>query len=130
MEARVYNALVEALNEKVRLPKYILIILDKDAIEGVMYRIFDCGFKVVFREAIEWLIRNIEKALAMRKEDLRNKKPCALSTSAEPRLIWVTFLIRPHNLHHSVTDMYKLVKKSNQVLEECVERFNRYNHIL
>ena len=51
-EARVYNALIEGLNEKVRLPKYILVMLDKDAIEGVMYRIYDCGFKMVFRESI------------------------------------------------------------------------------
>ena len=130
VEAQFVNALIEALNGKIKLPKYIIIILDKDILEGILPRLFDHGLKELLRDSIEWVMKTMSKILADRKEDLRSKKAGALNTSAEPRLVWTTILPRPHNLHSSVEPVFKLVKKGNEVIEEMVDRYDKYNHIL
>ena len=130
-EARISNSLIELLNSKeFKLPKYILIIPDKDLIEGVLSQFCDYGFKKVFRASIKWLMNDINKTLSIRKEALRSKRGGALSTSAEPRLIWISIIKRPINIHDDVKAVYKLVRKANEVLEDVVRKFDKYSHFI
>ena len=129
-EARFVNSLIEGLNEKLTLPKYIIIILEKDFLEGVLPRLYDHGLKTIMREGMEWIMKTMSRILDSRKEQLRSRRPGTLSTSAEPRLIWAMSLQRPHNLHDSVRSTFKLVSKSNETLEEMIRRYSRYNHIM
>ena len=95
-----------------------------------MSRIFDHGFKEIFREAFSWLVRSIDKVLEYRKENLRSNRPGSLSTSAEPHIIWLTILKTPHNLHEDVIPKFKLVGKTNEVMENEIKRNEKYHHIM
>ena len=130
VEARIVNLLIEGLNNKLKLPKYILIIPEKDFLAGMVPRLFDHGVKSLMKDGLEWMMKNMLRLLDTRKEDIRNKRPGALSTSAEPRLIWVTTMFRPKDVHPSVKEALKLVRKGNECLEELVKTYDRYNHIL
>ena len=91
--ARISNSLIELLNwNEFRLPKYIIVIPDKDLIEGAMDQIWDYGFKKVFRSLVDWVMSDINKMLSIRKEDFCNKRGGALSTAAEPRIIWTSII--------------------------------------
>ena len=130
-QARYYNALIELMNGKeMKLPKYIIMIVEKDLIEDVMKMISDYGFKKLFRVALDWVMSEIGKALATRKEDLRSKCGGALSTSAEPRIIWVSTIRHPYNIMEEVKPIYKLVRKANEVLEDLVRKYDKYSHMM
>ena len=129
-EGRIINSLIEALNGKTKLPKYILISVDTDVIQGVVDRICDFGFKSVYYQAIDYLTKEINKLLTLRKEDLRSKRTGALSNSIEPKIIWIQAIKRPFTAHQSRKETFKLVGKANDVLEEVVQKYNKTSHIL
>ena len=110
VETRIYNTIVEAMNNYERLPKYILILLDKDLIESL--KTCDYGAKITMEGAVIWLIERLDKTLYWRKEDIRNKKPGALTGPGEPRLIFVAIVDRPRNTDPRKHEVYKLVLKS------------------
>ena len=95
-EARFINSFIKALNGKTKLPKYVLLIPDTDIIQGVVERICDYGFKSVYYEAIDYVMREMNKIVGIRKEDLRSKRTGVLSNSIEPKFIWVTAMKRPY----------------------------------
>ena len=133
IEARYVNSFTELLNgnsKDFRLPKYIIIILESDIIAESVKRNNDYGFKKVYRIGVEWVMNEFNRILDSRKEELRNKRPGALSTSAEPRLIWVTTMRRLFNIHEDVKTTFKMVKKANEVLEDLVKKFDKYSHII
>ena len=123
--ARIFNALVEKFNESIYLPRYIVIIPDKDII--VNAQVFDYGAWDTFEQAIRWLVSNIDGMIEVRKEDLKAKNPGALSPSSEPRLVWVKTLVHPEILLAKST--YSLVRKFNTALEDTIVD-NKRSHIL
>ena len=89
--ARIFNEIVTGLNERTRLPRYILIILDKEMLDSADHNNF--GIQQILSELIEWLARNIDKTIDLRKEDVRLKRPGAINSSGEPRVIWTKMVI-------------------------------------
>ena len=73
---------------------------------------------------------DFNKTLATRKEDLRGKRGGAMSTAAEPRIIWASIIRWPFNMHDDVKPIYKLVRKANEVLEDMVRKYDKYAHII
>ena len=71
LEARVYNQLVNAINEEDYLPHYLIIMLDKDLIEDIHFEGFGC--RVLFQDSLYWLASEIQAAFNLRKNDLRGK---------------------------------------------------------
>ena len=88
--ARIYNGLAEELNEYPHLPKYILIIPDKDIVSDT--KVFDYGISSTFEELVEWLLTNIAEDLEKRKKNLHKTRPGALTQASEPCLVWVQML--------------------------------------
>ena len=122
---KIFNQMVEELNNRVRLLKYIIICLDKDIIEYLKQN--DFGIQCLMHDAITWLARNIEIYLDLRRADIKKKNPGALWSSSEPRIVWVKMVPQPmiKNKGH----IYSHSKKFNDILEDLVFTF-KHTHIL
>ena len=64
---RIFNSLVKALNKFPHLPEYILVLPDKDIIKST--NIYDFGMREILEANINWLIRNLARALLARQEN-------------------------------------------------------------
>ena len=62
--SHIHNKLVSELNKDDYLPRYIIIVLDKDLIEAVHFGSFGC--KVIFEKTIDWLAKNLENTIETR----------------------------------------------------------------
>ena len=83
--AKVLNSLINGLNSETYLPRYLLIILDKDLVAST--ELYDFGISRALEDTIKWLLINVNNAIEIRKQALIKKHPGAVSTSSEPRLI-------------------------------------------
>ena len=67
------------MNDKVHqfhLPRYILVILDKDLIENIT--VLDFGISKTMEDVIKWLLINFNQAIKVRKDDIAGKQLGAL----------------------------------------------------
>ena len=84
--ARVVNNLVNALNEHDRLPKFILVMLDKDLLMDL--DVFLPTVIADMKQTTNWLVRQIDMIIRRKKAELLDKKPGAVYTG-DPRVIFV-----------------------------------------
>ena len=101
------------------------MVLDKDVIEFVNHA--DYGAREILKKCCDWIQSNIVKQIETRKEDIRGKRPEALSSRAEPRIIWITALPRPQNSANG--HVFSLITKFNDILDDLVYN-NKYTHFL
>ena len=125
--ARVLNSVIEGLNNKERLPKYVVVLLDKDLIENLDY--FDYGIAEVLDECVYWLVKEINKAFETRRDDLRSKRAGALGTATEPCIIWLAMIQHPIVNDGRMKEIYSKRGKFNRALKDAVCKF-RYHHIM
>ena len=124
--ARVYNQLVKALNTELYvLPRYILIILDKDLISNA--ELFDFGVSHTIEDTLKWLLVNMDQTIETRKEDLAGKRAGAVSTTSEPRFVWVAMLRRPDDSMDK--KVFALARKFNDILKRVITG-NKRSHFL
>ena len=124
--AWVFNQLIKVLNEPPYiLPRYILIMLDRDLI--TIAELFDYGVLHTIEDTLQWLLKKINQVIETRKQDLMGKRPGAVSTTSEPRLVWVSMLRRPDNLLNK--QVHALAWKFNEVLEQVISG-NQHSHFL
>ena len=69
-----------------------MIILDCDLIVHTDY--FAYGINKILETELNWLMRNIERVLAARKEELRSK--CYGAVNHDPRVFWISMIPRPY----------------------------------
>ena len=80
-EARVINSLIDAFNEnKKRMPKYIVMILDKDIIEANLKRVVSFGIRFMLQTSIEYIMKEVNRLISQQKDDLKQKRAGALSS--------------------------------------------------
>ena len=89
---RMINALIEGLNKGRQLPRFLVIIIDKDIIKDV--GIYDYGAAKEIMDNMSWLAKQIDVLIQRRKTELTDAKPGALY-STDPKVIFVTMLLRP-----------------------------------
>ena len=125
--SRVLNCFIDILNQKPHLPRYVLVIIDKDWFEtsGMV----EYGAGDACNTAIWWWIREFYKSVEVRKDHLYNKKPGALAIGSEPRFIWVAMIKRPIVRHEKLSSIYALTRKFNDKLELAVKE-NCHCHLL
>ena len=93
--ARMLNAVIDAMNEFDRLPKYIVVIPDSDIISyGGVY---DDDASVMIYTLLRYLVKNINRKVDDRFEAIYKKKPGAVK-AGEPRIAWVKMLDRPPSI--------------------------------
>ena len=95
--ACIFHALVEGLNNRIRLPRFLLVIIDRDIIEDI--NLFDYGVSSAIFKEFEWLIRNINIQVKRRRTELLDAKPGAVYGN-DPRIIFVTMIRRPMIFQH------------------------------
>ena len=106
------------------LPRYILIILDKDLLENIT--VLDFGISKTIEDIIKQFLINFNQAIEVRKDDITGKWLGVLLTLSEPRLIWVQMVKHPFVPNSKV---FALAKKFNTILEETIAGDCR-SHIL
>ena len=92
MIGRVLNSFIEALNEGRRLPRFLIVMLDKEIIEDI--NVFDYGASSEIIDNVNWLVRQIDIAIQRRKTATLAVKPGALY-STDPKVIFTTMIKRP-----------------------------------
>ena len=120
--AWLVNQLTKELNSSGfnKLPRFILIIPDKDIIEAVHFGGFGC--KPIFEKILDWLGCNLMLAVNTRKEDMRAKCPGAIRPN-ELKLIWITMPIRPFIKNTSHGYVFAQSKTFNTILTGTVTKF-------
>ena len=120
--SRIFNNFVGGPNENSFLPKFIIILPDKDIIESSHHAGFGC--RKVFEKTINWLLSKIDTELELRKEDLKGKRPGSLWMAEKyPQVVWVTMGIRPFIRQTDKGFVFAQYKTFNAVLENLVPRF-------
>ena len=89
---RMLNSFVDALNRRPHLPKYILLVPDKDLLEAIDF--FNFGITKILGTCLNWLAKQFERMLESRHENIFKKCPGALRLE-ETKLIWVKMICRP-----------------------------------
>ena len=124
--AHLVNSVVEGLNKNLKMPRYIIIIPDKDLLEGAAFD--DYRINELLDDILNYLSNDIISNLETRKEDIRGKRIGGLTTTAEPRLIWVKMLVRPF-IKDAKKCVFPHTRHFNDALENMVSK-KRYSHIL
>ena len=97
--SRILNSFIEGLNQKQKLPKYVLMIADSDIITHTEKStdIFDFGATIIFEDIMKELFKQLNKAIDRRRTNIIYKCPGALGSTFEPRLIWIKPIKRPYD---------------------------------
>ena len=126
--SRIFNEFAEALNDKEKnLPKYILIIPDKDIIEAAQQSSFGC--KVLFNYMINWLASNIFEEIENRKEKLMKKRIGTVLCASDPKIVWVKMVIRPFIKNTDKGYVFAQSKTYNAILEAVLSNFKNMHLI-
>ena len=91
--SRIYNALIKALNKHEHLPRYVFVMPDKDIIASINN--YDYGSRLLIERSIDWLLKQIAKALITRCKDLHKVRKGAALVNL-PRVYWIKMLPRPY----------------------------------
>ena len=125
---RLLNAVIEGLNSTPRLPKYIFLLPDSDIIEGTDH--FNFGVMHMLQEQVMWLFAQLEKTVNRRRDDLKVKRPGAISMSTyEPHFIWIAMIDRPFTTDYRLKKILGLENRFNELLRNMVEK-EKYHYIM
>ena len=116
--SRIVNALITELNENDHLPKYILIVPDKDIVQDMQFNAY--GASHILEKMTTWLVNTIASLINRRKHNTYVVKPGAAVPPDEPSLIWVKMLSRPKLESSCRNDIFAMKRKFNYILEETL----------
>ena len=113
---RMLNCFIEALNKYHVLPRFIIIIPDWDIVKFIDYSRY--GISKMLGMCLEWLVGEFEKALSIKKEDMRQVRPGSV-VSLEPKFIWVKMIERGGK-SKNLDRFMEVGEKYNAVLEQTL----------
>ena len=69
----IFNSLAKTLDLNIyaKMPKYIIVIPDKDIVESL--QLYDFGTRALIDRNIQWLIKKLAQALLNRREQLQKQ---------------------------------------------------------
>ena len=125
--SRILNATIEALNTEHRLPKMLIIIIDKDIINDLKDEDFDYGANKCLTLNINWLFKQIDIAVRRTRLQILEKRPGAVNGN-DPKIIYVQMVIRVEHYKNNskMAKICGLRSKFNELLSEAAGRFNAY----
>ena len=120
--ARVLNSVIEGLNTRERLPRFLIIMLDKDVIEDVY--MFNYGASKQLCQVVRWLVKQIDIVLRHKWLELLEIKPGSVYTT-DPKIILVSMLKHPLQFprHSRMEDVVSLRSKFNAALNRVANKF-------
>ena len=122
---RFFNPLVEALNARIKLRKYVIFVLDFNFIEHLENPGDDNSMHDYLVKLLNWLVTKSEMMIRRRKTELFDKKPGALSPGS-PEFIWLKMLKRPG--YHDKWDKIFQHRSTFNCALECM-LFNKKGYI-
>ena len=112
----IYNLIVQALNTETKLPKYILILPDRDVI--LQMNFFKPGLLHLLEKCMAWLGKTLKEPYLPTEKKLRDILPGSMGP--EPTIIGVGMINHPFIRNHPFKT-YNLVvdfrTKFNQILQ-------------
>ena len=141
------NPLIDALNEHPRLPKYIIIIPDRDFMKCIKEGEQNCS-SIMIGACLHYIIRQYDCLINCRVQDLADKKIGITlqyllhpkwndtTTTTEsicvedkyPKLIWVRMIKRSKPLADNEQSLFNLRGKFNSILEERIADGKPHHH--
>ena len=118
------DPLAEALNTIHKLPKYILVIPDKDLLAHLRWG--NSGISIEIGAALHYLIKQHDIYIDRCRRLLSQKKPGALIEDGYPKLIWVRMLKRSQNIVDG--KIFNFRGRFNSILEERLLDGNSDQH--
>ena len=85
---KLFNSIIEGLNESNILSDYILLLPDRDIILQLEH--FHLGIGFVIEQCLNWLAKQLDRALSSRKDALLKRSPG--SVGQDTKIIWVDMI--------------------------------------
>ena len=116
---RILNSLTEAVNERNRLPKFLLVIIDKDMLSILDLFAFDANKAIL--ETTSWLVKQIYTIVRRRRISITDKKLGAVFAD-DPKIIFVRMMRRyEHQPYHTILGrVFAARAKFNDALNDAV----------
>ena len=120
------NPFIEAFNNRMKLPKYVIWIPDVDILHQIDASRNDGIF---IQQCIDWLLCNIENLTSRREFQLFDTRPGAL-LAGSPKFIWVKVLKRKEE-HIDSEPIFSFRNKFNNSLEATLAQGkSKYEHLI
>ena len=121
--------MITAFNKREKLPRYIIILLDKDILDAMAPIDKDETIDNALEKCLMYMARQCDRLIAARKEQLLKKRLGAVNF--EPRIIWIKMILRPaitsdyhpDNNRHQVQQALDIF---NETLDHLADKFNHY----
>ena len=110
---RFNNAIVKALNEKQKLPQYIVVALDDDIVHFAQYDGF--GISRILGEFLDSMAKALDKLITDRKQLLPSKSV----RDNFPMVFWVAL-----PMHHNLLDSAQIRSKFNMCLDSVLQQYS------
>ena len=127
--SRIVNSLIDVLNECQRLPRYLLVVNDRDLTASL--NVFDREVIKTIREAVDWITRQLLMQIRRKKLELLNIKSGAVY-GHDPTIIFIRMIRRvafdhnhQHSKHGTLSEIYALRPKFNDALNDASARINQ-----
>ena len=123
---RVINSLIEMVNTKKHLPKYLVVTLDKDIVNDL--DVFQENAPRSVQDLTSWVVRQIDMVIRHRRQDILEKRPGALPDNYQTKVIYVKMLRRIGRFHENsrMAGVCNLRAKFNDALNDAVAKTNQY----
>ena len=125
--SRTLMPFIEALNENVRLLKYIMMIPDKDMIVAMKNRNF--ASSQVMGGILHYIIKKMDLLIERRCNDITEICSGALLDN-HPKIVWVGMLRRGKSADGKKHEIFSLRRKFNSMLEERLLEARESHHII
>ena len=124
---RVYNAFLEGMNARKKLPRFVVFIMDKDFVVNANY--FGYGATLVLERIFEWLMKKVNANFQRRKANLFNIKPGALALTSM-KVIWVRMIKCPYGCLQEFDKIFALRNHCNNAIENVLASATPQQYIL
>ena len=101
-----------------RLPKYLVVILDRDIITDLDASLQLCQIQIILMELVHWLVRQINMVIHCKRVDLLEVKPDA-GWGCHTKIIFIRMIRRPGNGNALSSLIYP---KCNDCLNDAVAK--------
>ena len=127
--SRIVNNFIDIINEKHLLPRFLMVIIDRDIISDVNLYEDDDPVKTI-RQGVDWLVKQISIAIRRKRVELLQRKPGAIY-GADPTVVFVRMVCRVDlrlKRGSKLDEIYALRAKFNDALNDAASRYD--NRIL
>ena len=122
--ATILNTLIEQFNNIHILPRFLVVIIDKDILTDI--DVFDSHAISMLTDDIQWLVGQINAAVTRKKSEIIERRPGAIFTG-DPKIIFVRMLRRfeKYTSGSKLDILYGMRSKFNDCLNAAVAEIDQ-----